>query len=157
MNTYSIKREQFLPITIDEAWAFFSSAANLSKITPAEMNFTILTKLTGAPISSGMNIEYIVRPLLNIPLHWITEIQSVNAPFYFKDIQIKGPYALWDHTHTFETVPGGVKMNDDVQYALPLGILGTIAHSLVVRKKLENIFNFRKTTLEQLFGKYVAA
>lgn len=157
MTVHNIKREQYLPVTIDEAWAFFSSAANLSKITPPEMKFTILTKLTDAPIWSGMNIEYIIKPLFNIPMHWITEIKSVDAPCCFKDIQIKGPYALWEHTHTFKEVPGGVKMNDDVQYALPMGILGTVAHSLVVRKKLENIFNFRKEKLEQIFGKYVAA
>ena len=154
MSVHTLYREQHLPITVEEAWAFFSSARNLAKITPPEMGFVILTALDDGPISSGMKINYTVRPLFNIPLKWTTEITGVNAPVKFTDRQLKGPYSLWEHTHTFTSVPGGVKMTDEVKYALPLGFLGEIAHSIVVKKKLEDIFNFREVTLEKIFGAY---
>jgi ligand-binding SRPBCC domain-containing protein len=154
MRSYTLSREQYLPITIEKAWAFFSSAKNLAKITPAEMQFEILTKLTDDPIYSGMEINYTVRPLLNVPLKWTTEITDVTPPFVFKDRQTKGPYALWEHTHVFASVPGGVKMTDEVKYALPLGVLGSIMHGIVVKKKLEDIFNFREKALTELFGQY---
>lgn len=139
---------------MQQAWDFFSSAKNLSEITPPEMQFKILTQLSDAPVYAGMRIDYIVKPLLNIPLHWTTEISKVDTPYSFTDKQLKGPYALWEHTHTFEPVPGGVRMTDEVKYGLPLGVLGDIAHTLVVKKKLDDIFNFRNMKLEQLFGKY---
>jgi ligand-binding SRPBCC domain-containing protein len=101
-----------------------------------------------------MKIEYRVRPLFNIPMGWTTEIKKVSAPFRFTDKQIKGPYALWEHTHTFEQVPGGVKMTDEVDYALPFGWLGIFAHALIVKNKLKDIFNFREQTLTKFFGEY---
>jgi len=154
MTIYTLSREQYLPIPVAEAWKFFSSAGNLATITPPDMQFTILTKLDDSPIRKGMHIDYIVKPLLGIPLKWRTEISEVNSPHSFTDKQLSGPYALWEHTHTFEAVAGGVRMTDEVKYALPLGILGVIAHSILVKKKLEHIFNYRKTVLEELFGKY---
>jgi ligand-binding SRPBCC domain-containing protein len=154
MNIYSMHREQCLPIPVEQAWAFFSSAGNLSKITPPEMKFVILSAPDDRPIYTGMTINYIVRPLLNIPLKWTTEILSVHAPYTFTDKQLRGPYALWEHTHTFITVERGVKMTDDVKYALPLGWIGTVAHTMAVEKKLGEIFNFRAAALKQLFGDY---
>ena len=118
------------------------------------MGFVILSKLDDGPIYSGMQINYIVRPLLGIPLKWTTEITNVDAPKIFTDKQSKGPYALWEHTHTFEPVKGGVKMNDEVKYALPLGVLGELAHVILVKKKLKDIFDFREQALTKLFGAY---
>ena len=149
---YELCKVHSLPISIDEAWAFFSTAGNLEKITPPDLSFHILTQLKDAPIYSGMIINYIVRPLFGIPLRWTTEITNVNAPFTFTDRQVKGPYALWEHTHTFESVPGGVKMTDVVRYALPLYFLGELAHRMVVKKKLNDIFEYREKTLNNLFG-----
>ena len=152
MKKYKLHREQHLPISAGEAWLFFSDARNLAKITPEEMGFVVLTKLDDQPIYTGMNIDYTVRPLFRIPMHWTTEITNVNAPRRFTDKQLKGPYSLWEHTHTFEPVAGGVKMTDDVVYALPLGWLGRIMHSLIVARKLEQIFDFRARTLINYFG-----
>jgi ligand-binding SRPBCC domain-containing protein len=149
-----MRREQYMPITIEKAWDFFSSPANLSRITPPGMGITIQSKQTEEPIYTGMKIKYIIKPLFNIPLKWITEITWVMAPVTFIDKQQKGPYAFWEHTHTFTQAPGGVKMTDEVLYALPLGILGRIMHYIIVKRKLENIFNYRKSTLEKIFGKY---
>ena len=99
-----------------------------------------------------MLIEYRVKPLLGISMKWVTEITGVDAPHVFTDRQLKGPYALWEHTHRFERVKGGVEMTDEVKYALPLGWLGRFAHVLVVKNKLKQIFDFRTEALEKLFG-----
>ena len=152
MKIYSIHREQNLPITIDEAWIFFSSAKNLGKITPPEMGFKIISKLKEEPIYSGMKIEYIIKPKFGIPLKWVTEIKNVHGPYSFADRQHKGPYKLWEHIHSFQSIAGGVKMNDDVKYCLPLGWLGLVAHWLFVRKEVEQIFDFRALALNKLFG-----
>jgi ligand-binding SRPBCC domain-containing protein len=98
-----------------------------------------------------MIIEYIVRPMLNVPLRWVTEIAEVQPPFSFTDIQLKGPYALWHHFHSFEKVDGQTKMLDIVKYAMPLGILGNITHDLFVRKQLQEIFKYREVTVKTLF------
>lgn len=152
MKVYQLHREQLLPISIDKAWDFFSDASNLERITPPDMSFKILTRLSDEPVYSGMLINYIVKPLFGIPLKWTTEITDVNAPYKFVDKQIKGPYKLWEHTHTFERVGDGIKMTDNVQYALPFGILGRVAHTLIVKRKLRKIFDFRERTLANLFG-----
>ena len=151
MKIYTLHREQFLPISLKEAWDFFSTPLNLEKITPAEMGFVVLTDVKGKSIYKGMLIEYRVSPLLGIKMKWVTEIGDVSEPYKFVDNQLKGPYALWEHTHTFNDAPGGVLMHDDVRYAIPLGILGEIAHVLVVKNKLKSIFDFRGETLKKYF------
>ncbi len=151
MKVYTLHREQFLPITLKEAWDFFSTPLNLEKITPEDMGFVVLTDVKGKSIYKGMLIEYRVSPLLGIKMKWVTEIGDVEEPYKFVDNQLKGPYALWEHTHIFKEVEGGVLMYDDVRYAIPLGILGTIAHVLVVKNKLKSIFDFRAETLKKYF------
>jgi ligand-binding SRPBCC domain-containing protein len=144
--------EQLLPVDINKAWDFFSSPNNLALITPPEMDFTTLTLLDGVDIYAGMRIDYIVKPLFGIPLHWQTEIAKVQKPFMFTDIQLKGPYRCWEHTHTFVQKDNGVLMTDEVKYQLPFGPLGRVAHSLLVRKKIEKLFLYRKGALERIFG-----
>lgn len=151
MSGYTFKSEQLLPIDIEHAWNFFSSPGNLAKITPPEMEFRILTKLDGKDIYEGMHIEYIVRPLFGIPMRWKTEIGPTERLHSFMDKQIKGPYKVWEHTHTFTEVEGGVLMKDVVYYELPMGFLGDIAHRLLVRKKIEKIFEYRTKVLNSLF------
>lgn len=152
MKTYTLTYTQQLPITIEQAWEFFSNPQNLLKITPPEMKFELLTDLSSQPIVEGLLINYTVRPLLNIPLGWTTKITHVNAPHSFSDIQLKGPYKLWNHTHTFVTTPKGVLMTDTIEYALHLGILGQLGNTLFVRKKVQGIFNYRETALKQIFN-----
>lgn len=136
---------------MDTAWDFFSSAKNLALITPPELDFKILTELNGEEIYEGMLINYTVKPLLGIPLRWETEICKVQKPFFFTDRQLKGPYKLWEHTHSYIPMNGGVMMKDEVKYQLPLGFLGDIAHAVIVRKKVENIFTFRRDVLKSIF------
>ncbi len=154
MNIYNLQKTTYMPISIEQAWDFFSLATNLEKITPKELDFRIIAKPDVPRIFSGMRIQYKVRPLLNIAVKWETEIREVDAPFKFMDKQLKGPYALWEHTHLFEEVPGGVKMIDTVSYALPLGWLGVFMHSIVVKKKLDEIFTYREQVVKDLFGEY---
>jgi ligand-binding SRPBCC domain-containing protein len=100
-----------------------------------------------------MLIDYIVRPILGIPLPWQTEIFKVNKPNSFSDRQLKGPYKIWEHTHSFIQMENGVLVKDDVKYELPLGILGDIAHAVFVKKKVESIFKFREQALNRIFLK----
>lgn len=151
MSIFYYKTEQFLPISISKAWDFFSSAKNLALITPPEMDFKILTNLDGKEIYEGMIIDYTVKPLLSIALRWQTEICKVDKPFYFTDRQLKGPYKLWEHTHRYIEKNNGVLMEDEVKYQLPFGIIGTMANSLFVRKKIESIFTYRRDVLTKMF------
>ncbi len=151
MAIYQYTAEQFLPISISKAWDFFSSPKNLSKITPPEMDFKILTQLEDKEIYEGMLIDYTVKPMLGIPMYWQTKIINVTPLEVFADTQLKGPYKLWHHTHTFVEKDGGVLMKDVVQYELPLGPLGDWVHSLFVRKKIDSIFAYRKQVLKKLF------
>jgi len=151
MKTYFYKDEQFLPVDINKAWDFFSSAENLAVITPPELGFKVLTSLDNQEIYEGMLIEYKVSPLFKIPLHWKTEISKVDKPHSFTDKQLKGPYKLWEHTHEFIVKGNGILMKDTVKYQLPFGIIGQLAHSLIVSKKLKHIFAYRKQILNQIF------
>lgn len=149
---HQLYREQQLNCSIDEAWKFFSSANNLSKITPKEMNFIVRTKLSDDAIYEGMIIDYYVSPLLNIKMSWQTKIIEVNDRKSFTDFQEKGPYKLWNHHHEFIENENGVLMKDTVDYELPLGFLGEIAHVLFVKKKLKHIFNYRTQVLDKMFN-----
>lgn len=151
MSTYYYKSVQWLPVSVDKAWNFFSSAKNLEKITPKDMKFRIKTAMGNDEIYPGMLIEYSVRPLFGIPLFWRTEITEVDAPHRFKDTQLKGPFALWEHTHTFTEQGNGTLMQDTVKYRLPFGSLGSLAHRFIVKKRVNDIFSYRRKVLENLF------
>ncbi|MFM6997700.1 MAG: SRPBCC family protein [Bacteroidota bacterium] len=148
---YRIERTQVLPISLEEAWAFFSSPQNLAKITPKELGFVVHGNVPEV-MYPGLFIEYTVSPLLGIPMRWVTEITHVREGSYFVDEQRVGPYSIWHHEHFFETVPGGVKMTDIVHYQVPLGLLGRLVHPWLVRPKLEQIFSFRWAANERMFG-----
>jgi ligand-binding SRPBCC domain-containing protein len=96
----------------------------------------------------GLMIEYTVRPLLGIPMNWVTEIKTVKDLELFVDEQRVGPYKIWHHEHHFKEVEGGVEMTDIVSYMLPMGILGRMMHPIIVKKKLEEIFDFRFKAVE---------
>ncbi len=153
MKIYNLRKEQFLPISLQEAWAFFSSPKNLAKITPEHMNFKILYQSGGDKAYAGQIIRYQINVLPFIPVHWVTEITQVKEPFHFIDEQRFGPYALWHHQHHFEEVKGGVLMTDEVNYAIPFGVLGRFAHWLFVAKEVNRIFEHRFRTLEDFFSK----
>jgi len=152
MTRHQLVREQQLNCNIEKAWAFFSSANNLSAITPKDMNFTVLTKLENDDIFEGMIIDYYVSPVFNIKMNWQTEILEVNQLKNFIDFQLKGPYKLWHHYHEFIENDEGVLVKDIVDYEMPFGFLGELAHKLFVKNKLEHIFDYRKNVLEKMFN-----
>ena len=153
MFNYSLYRKQLLPITLEQAWEYFSAPGNLQEITPKYMGFTVLSKHKTEKMYPGQIITYHVKPLLGIPLFWMTEITHVRDKEYFVDEQRFGPYNFWHHQHFFTAVEGGVLMEDLLHYKLPLGPLGGIANALFVKKQLEGIFNYRTQVLEAKFGK----
>lgn len=149
---HQLYREQQLNCDIDTAWQFFSSPFNLTKITPKDMGFIVTSDLADEPIYEGMIIEYKVSPLLKIPMKWKTKITQVEHNKSFADFQQKGPYKYWNHFHEFIPNEKGVLVKDTVDYELPLGILGSVAHRLFVKNKLNHIFNYRYGILEKLFN-----
>lgn len=150
---HQLQRQQQLNCDIKTAWKFFSSANNLSEITPKDMKFVVRTQLSDDEIYKGMLIDYYVSPLLGIKLKWQTEITEVNFQKSFTDFQKKGPFKLWNHFHEFILNDQGVLMIDTVSYELSFGFLGEIAHSVMVKKKLEHIFDYRFKILEETFNK----
>ena len=153
MKIYTLHKKQKLPITVNEAWDFLSDPKNLKVITPDYMGFNILS---GAerPMFPGQIIQYIVTPVMGIKTKWVTEITHIMDKKYFVDEQRFGPYALWHHKHFIKEIEGGVEMEDIIDYKIPMGILGQIVHPILVKPKLEEIFNYRTEKLEELFGKY---
>ena len=143
---------QQLPISLNEAWSFFSNPANLKEITPARMGFVVTSRHHGEKMYPGQIIRYIVKPVLGIPLKWCTEITHVEDKKYFIDEQRFGPYAFWHHQHHFTVVEGGVLMEDILNYKVPLGFLGDIVDSLFVKNEVEGIFTYRKKVLTERFG-----
>ncbi|QAA80899.1 hypothetical protein EI546_03770 [Aequorivita sp. H23M31] len=149
---YQLHTAQQLNCDLDTAWNFFSSPFNLSKITPKEMNFVVKSEIKEDEIYEGMEIAYTVSPVLNIPMKWKTIITEVSYKKSFTDFQKKGPYKYWNHQHVFRPNEGGVLMMDTVDYELPLGFLGRIAHKIFVKKKLNSIFDYRYKVLEERFN-----
>ncbi len=153
MKIYTLHKKQSLPISVKQAWDFLSSPANLKTITPDYMGFNILSG-ADKPMFAGQIIQYIVTPVLGIKTKWVTEITHVKDNEYFVDEQRFGPYALWHHKHFIKEIEGGVEMEDIIDYKVPMGILGQLVHPILVKPKLEEIFNYRTKKLEELFGKY---
>lgn len=153
MKIYRLHKKQDLPISIDEAWEFLSNPKNLKTITPDYMSFDILTTID-RPMYPGQIIQYIVTPVLGIKTKWVTEITHVVDKQYFVDEQRFGPYALWHHKHFIKEIEGGVEMEDIIDYKIPFGVLGRLAHPILVKPKLEEIFSYRQQKLTELFGKY---
>ena len=149
---FQYKKEQWLPISIEKAWQFFSSPNNLATITPPELDFKILTPFTNEDVYEGMKIDYTLKPIFGIPVHWQTEICKVEKNKFFTDIQTKGPYKIWEHTHHFSEQNGGVLMKDVINYQLPHSFLGQFAHWLFVKNKIISIFQYRETILNKIFS-----
>ena len=142
MSVHLLRREQRLPGTPDALFPFFADARNLEAITPPWLGFAVTTPGT-IEMRPGALIEYRLR-LHGVPLRWRTTIAVWDPPQRFVDVQIRGPYRLWHHTHDFEPDgESGTAMRDTVRYALPLGALGTVADRVLVRRDLEAIFDFR--------------
>lgn len=149
MNTHRLHASQLIERPIDEVFDFFSRPENLARITPPGMCFDRLSDDT--EMCAGLEIDYRIRPLLGIPMRWRTRIDTYEPPNSFSDVQLRGPYRRWEHRHTFRSVAGGTLIEDDVTYELPLGPLGAIAHGLIVRGQVLEIFRYRARTIAAIF------
>jgi ligand-binding SRPBCC domain-containing protein len=145
-GVYTLKTEQFLPVTIDEAWDFFSNPGNLAKITPEEMGF-IITSGTLEQMFAGQIITYKIGIFPGIKTNWVTEITQVKEKAFFIDEQRFGPYKMWHHEHHFASTENGVLMTDRVTFKIPFGIFGRLAYLIFIKKKLYQIFSFRAKML----------
>ena len=144
-------RKQFVKTDLQTCWDFFSSPANLKRITPSYMGFDVKTEVP-AQMYEGLIIAYTVKPLLGIPVEWVTEITHVKDKSFFVDEQRKGPYTMWHHEHHFKEVDGGVEMTDIVSYIIPFGFLGKLVEPFLVKPKLEEIFAYRFKIVEEVFA-----
>ncbi len=149
---YKLQQIQHIPVDINEAWNFFSSPDNLKLITPEYMNFKILNRSDVGDMYPGMIITYTISPLFNLSIKWATEITQLKDHKYFIDNQIKGPYKIWHHEHHFKETDKGVEMRDVLFYELSYGFLGKLVYKLFVKKRVEEIFNYRYKKIKELFN-----
>lgn len=146
-----LRRQQLVPRPRPEVFRFFSDAHNLERITPSSLRFRILTPDPIA-MQEGTQIDYELR-LSGIPFRWETLIERWQPEVAFTDVQRRGPYKTWRHTHTFSDAPVGTLMSDEVEYELPFGVLGDLVHSAVVARQLDEIFAYRAKVIEEIFGR----
>lgn len=154
MPTHHLHASQLVDRPIEEVFAFFARPENLGRITPPAMGFGQLS--TDFAMRPGLEIDHRIRPLPGIPMRWRSRIETYDPPNGFTDIQVRGPYRSWVHRHRFTAVDGGTRIDDDVDYALPLGPLGELAHRLIVRSQLLEIFRHRARTIEAIFAPTLA-
>ncbi len=150
MKMHRLTTQQWLPLSIEEAWGFFSIPENLDRITPDDMSFEILSG-DGERTYAGQIISYRIRPVLNIPMKWVTEITQCVDHHYFIDEQRFGPYRFWHHLHRFKEQDGGVLMEDVLHYALPGGAFGEMLGGAMVHKKVKGVFTYREEKLSRIF------
>lgn len=145
-----LHREQWIPASVPEVFAFFSAVRNLDLITPPWLHFNVLGH--GADLAAGTIIRYKLD-WHGLPIRWTTRIEEWCPPVRFVDLQLKGPYSLWHHTHSFEARNGGTLMQDTVRYALPFGVFGDFLAGSIVRADVARIFDFREQEIEAIFNK----
>lgn len=151
MAFYQLTKTQKLPASISEVWSFIASPGNLKEITPRNMDFTVTSNSGSGKMYPGMIITYKVSPLSGIRLNWMTEITNIKEYEYFVDEQRIGPYSFWHHQHKIEPIEGGVLMTDIVTYQPPLGFIGAIMNYLIIKNRLQQIFDYRSIALEKRF------
>jgi len=152
MKCYELTWEQFIDQPIDKVFNYFSHPDNLEEITPPRLKFTILTPRP-IPMEKGSLIDYTIR-ILGFPVHWRTLITSYNPPHGFVDEQIKGPYVIWHHRHSFKDINGGTMIQDTIRYVIPLGIIGRFLNFIWIQKDLKDIFAYRKIIISNKFKKH---
>ena len=150
MTPFVFRAEQYVPRPLDEVFEFFSKAENLQELTPAWLHFRILD-VEPSPVRKGTHIRYALRWRI-FPIRWTSEIVEWEPPHRFVDVQLKGPYKLWHHEHRFAAESSGTRITDQVQYLLPFGVFGLMAHRLKVKSDVEKIFAYRREVAAKLFG-----
>lgn len=149
-ETYRLESRLWLPRTIDEIWPFFADPANLNRITPELLSFEMLTP-TPIEMKVGALIDYRLK-VHGVPIRWRSKIAEWDPPHGFVDRQVRGPYRLWHHRHLFLSRAGGTECVDRVNYRLPFGVVGRLAHAVLVQRDVRAIFQHRSKVLSELFG-----
>jgi ligand-binding SRPBCC domain-containing protein len=147
---HTLRRTQQIPRPVDEVFAFFADARNLEALTPPWLGFCTLTP-GQIQLAAGAEMRYRLH-VHGIPVGWTTQIRHWSPPARFVDVQLRGPYSLWHHTHRFEACNGGTRMSDVVRYRVPLGPIGRLVNALVVRHDVERIFAYRNRRIGEIFG-----
>ena len=150
MNCHILEKSQTVPAPIEEVFPFFQAPANLERLTPPLLGMRIITP-EPVPMHVGVIIDYVVK-IRGLPMRWTTCISEYDPPHRFVDVQLKGPYSFWHHTHEFREVDGGTEVLDTVKYMVPFGPLGSILHGLIIRRDIENIFEYRTKVLNDIYG-----
>lgn len=149
MKMYTLKREQLIERSLREVFALFERPENLALISPPAMEYIVFTP---RPIEkkAGTVIDYSVR-VFGIRMHWMTLITEYQPPYRFVEVQLKGPYTFWHHTHIFDESSRGTNIIDEVRYILPFGLLGRLVHALLVKREIVKIFEYRAKVIEHTF------
>lgn len=147
---YTLHRQQVIPAPSERVWDYFATPRNLNEMTPPDMAFEFIQG-GDEPMYPGQVIAYKVAILPGVRVRWLTQITHVEPGRRFIDEQRLGPYRLWIHEHRFEPLPNGVNMTDHLTYALPFGPLGDLTHALYIRRRLEQIFDYRREKVNALF------
>ena len=150
MHIYTLRCETLAPLPIGGVFRVFEDPYNLARLTPPWLHFRLTSK-ERVEMRKGAEIDYVIR-WLGVPMRWRTVIAEYDPPHLFVDEQVRGPYPLWRHRHTFETAAEGTLVRDRVDYALPFGVLGRAAHAMLVGAQLRRIFAYRQAKLDELFG-----
>jgi ligand-binding SRPBCC domain-containing protein len=145
-----LKSTQVIPASLPDVFAFFDKPENLAAITPPWLGFRILTPLP-VLMAKGTVIDYAIS-IGPVPTRWRSLITTYNPPHFFVDEQMLGPYSFWHHSHRFRAVAEGTLIEDEVRYLMPFGLLGEVAHRMMVRRQLEGIFNHRQSFMAKKFG-----
>ncbi|MFN0156711.1 MAG: SRPBCC family protein [Bacteroidota bacterium] len=148
MTIHTFKRTQIFQLPIGDVFKFFESPENLAIITPGWLDFRMLTP-PPVIMKAGVSIEYRIR-WNTFSMRWTSLITEYQPPHRFVDVQTRGPYSFWQHTHSFMEKDGWTEMTDEVQYALPFGVLGNFMHRLIVRHQLDQIFKYRSQIIGTL-------
>src|SRR6185503_5136137 len=154
MTRHRLHAEMLVDRPIDDVFAFFARPENLGRVTPRSMGFELDS--TDTEMRSGLEVDYRIRPLFGLPLRWCSRITEYDPPHAFTDLQQRGPYRSWQHRHSFMEEGNQTRVSDDVEYSLPLGPLGDIAHRLVVRDQLVDLFRYRAHAIRSAFARPAA-
>jgi ligand-binding SRPBCC domain-containing protein len=150
MTLYTLHKKQFIQRPLLDVFSFFERPENLATITPSWLGFRLLTR-SPVLMKKDAVIEHSVR-VMGVRVRWKSLIREYEPPFRFVDVQLKGPYAFWHHTHVFTEVNGGTLISDEIQYAMPLGVIGKIVQRVAVKRQLDDIFAFRAEMIKRIFG-----
>ena len=149
---YTLHREQIIPAPAERVWTYFATPLNLNEMTPPDMAFEFVHG-GNKPMYTGQLIAYKVTILPGVRFRWLTQITHIEPGKRFIDEQRRGPYGLWIHEHRFEPLSSGVRMTDHVTYALPFGLLGDLTHALYIRRRLAQIFDYRREKVNTIFAR----